>query len=62
VVLEQFLYEPERQRFGMTTAVLKGTAQFVTGALAQVAPQSVTVRTPVSTIGIRGTRFLVEVD
>jgi len=37
-----------------------GTLALV-GALAKVAPETIVVRTPVSTIGIRGTRFLVEV-
>lgn len=62
VSLDRYVYEPEKQQYGSTTSILKGTAMFVTGALAKVAPDQFEVKTPVSTIGIRGTRFVVEVE
>jgi len=35
---------------------------FVSGSIAKLAPQAVQITTPVSTIGIRGTRFLVKIE
>jgi len=35
---------------------------FVSGLIAKLSPSSVALQTPVGTLGVRGTRFLVDVD
>jgi hypothetical protein len=46
----------------MALALIKGTAMVVTGLIAKQSPDSVTITTPTTTVGIRGTEFIVEVE
>ena len=62
LAVETFVFEPAQKKFGFASRMTRGTAMFVSGAMAKMAPESVSVSTPTSTIGVRGTRFLVEVD
>ena len=61
VRLDSYEFAPAEERLGMLTEVVRGSALYVTGTLGKLAPEKVAVKTPVSTIGIRGTRFLVRV-
>jgi hypothetical protein len=51
---------PEEGAFA--TRILKGSFRFVTGLIARSRPASMQVRTPVATLGIRGTNVAGEVD
>jgi hypothetical protein len=62
LVIDRFLFSPADKKFSLITTLLKGTAAFVTGRIGQLAPDAVKVKTPVATIGIRGTRFVVKAD
>lgn len=59
--ITQFAYNPSTQEGSFIGNVLKGSLRFVTGLLGKVKPQSVSVYTPSTTIGIRGTDFIVTV-
>ena len=56
LTLDAFVYDPEhdRQELGMAVS---GAFRFVSGAISKARPEAVTVRTPLATIGIRGTDF-----
>ena len=62
LAVDEFVFAPEQERYGMKTRMLQGTMYYVSGTIAKLAPESVSVTTPVGTIGIRGTRFLVKAD
>lgn len=62
MTLDDFVYDPAHDKAGMGIRFLKGTLAYVSGRIAAVAPQNVAVRTPVASIGIRGTRFVVRVE
>jgi len=62
ICIDEFIFDPAHDDVSFITSVSKGTAQFISGQIAKVAPDKMTVETPLSTIGIRGTRFLVKVD
>jgi hypothetical protein len=62
LAVETFVFEPAEKKFGFVSRMTRGTALFVSGAMAKLSPESVSVATPTSTIGVRGTKFLVEVD
>jgi hypothetical protein len=62
LAIDEFVYAPEQDRYGMKTRMLQGTMYYVSGTIAKLAPDAVSVATPVGTIGIRGTRFLVKAD
>ncbi len=62
VVIDEFLFDPAQDSLSLLTKVSKGTAAYVTGQIAKLRPEAVAVRTPLSTIGIRGTHFVVKVE
>src|SRR5262245_60957377 len=52
VKLDKFVYDPERKQGDVVLAATRGAFRFVTGAQD---PKSYTLKTPVATIGVRGT-------
>lgn len=56
IVLDRFFYDPAAPR--QQLEVVKGIFRFVGGGIARQAPDWVRLRTPVGTIGIRGTEFV----
>lgn len=62
LVVERFLFAPEKGALASVLRVAKGSAACVTGEIAKLSPDAVKVQTPTATIGIRGTHFLVNVE
>jgi hypothetical protein len=61
VNIDQFAFNANTHEGGMLVRVFKGTAAFVSGLLVKANPDSVKIKTPTMTMGIRGTEFVVEV-
>lgn len=55
LVIDEFVYDPETNAGKVTASVLKGAFRFVSGRVAKEEPRNMNVKTPVGTIGIRGT-------
>ncbi len=55
--IDSFVYDPATGAGELVTEATKGSFRMVTGAIAKKKPEQVKVRTPVATIGIRGTYF-----
>lgn len=62
VRIDRFVFDPAADNMTFLTNVRKGTVQFISGQMTKLRPGSMVVETPLSTIGIRGTRFLIKVD
>jgi hypothetical protein len=62
IAIDDFVFKPEAQQYAFVTRMAKGTMAYVSGTIAKISPESVAVKTPVGTIGVRGTRFLVKLD
>lgn len=60
VQVRDYLFEPKRSRYGFSLYLDKGSAIYSSGKIGKVAPDSVKIETPSATIGVRGTRFLVQ--
>ncbi len=60
--LNAFHYDPVKQEGNMLISLLKGSMRFVTGLLGKANPDSVAIRLPTATIGMRGTDFIVSVE
>jgi hypothetical protein len=60
--LNEFRYDPVKRDGNMLISLLKGSMRFVTGLLGKQNPNSVAIRTPTATIGMRGTDFIVSVE
>ena len=61
-VVDEFVYQPKDNALSFGSRMMRGTLHFVSGTIAKLSPESVSVKTPVGTIGIRGTRFLVKIE
>ena len=61
LVVDSMVFDPVNNDLGFTTSLEQGTLVMISGLVAKLRPDSVQVNTPTSTIGIRGTRFAVNV-
>lgn len=55
MVIDELVYDPAAQSGQSTLSVVKGTFSFVSGQIAKTAPNGTSIKTPVMTIGVRGT-------
>ncbi len=62
VTVDEYLYEPGKDRLKFGTSMTKGSLQVISGVIAKLKPQAVSMKTPAAVIGCRGTRFLVKVE
>ncbi|MBI4632440.1 MAG: FecR domain-containing protein [Deltaproteobacteria bacterium] len=62
IMIEQFLFQPAEKKLSFIARIFQGTASFLSGQLAKLAPNLVYIETPQATIGMRGTHLLVKVD
>lgn len=59
--IKEFIFEPIESKFKFNLQMKKGAALFESGKIGVLAPEVFTFEIPEGTIGIRGTKFLVEV-
>ncbi|MEE8274785.1 MAG: FecR domain-containing protein [Alphaproteobacteria bacterium] len=55
LTVDEFVYDPATDAGQVTASLAKGVLRFVTGKVADAAPQNMEIRLPVGTIGVRGT-------
>jgi hypothetical protein len=56
------LFQPDQGGFSFLCQLIQGTAAFVSGQIAKLAPEAMQVQTPIATIGVRGTHFAVQAE
>jgi hypothetical protein len=61
VRLDSFLYEPGQGQLALVLKFIRGTAAYVSGQIAKLAPDAVRLETPAAIVGVRGTTLAVEV-
>lgn len=62
IQVRDYAFEPKQAKFEFFVYLAKGAAVYTSGMIAKLAPESVKVGTPTATIGVRGTRFIIEAD
>ena len=62
ISVREFVYDRTRQRGSFLTQVDRGSLAIVSGHIAKSDRDAMKVRTPNSLLGVRGTRFIVEVS
>lgn len=62
VELSKFAYNPTTEEGEFVASVEKGSLAIVSGKIAKSTPDAMKVKTPSAILGVRGTRFVVEVD
>lgn len=60
--VDEYLYAPAQGALKLSTRLLKGTLNYVSGVIAKLKPEAVTVNTPAGIIGVRGTQFVAKVE
>lgn len=61
ITISEFNYDRSRQTGSLVTSVDRGSLGVVSGNIAKSKRDAMRVRTPTSMLGVRGTRFVVEV-
>jgi hypothetical protein len=62
VLVRDYVFEPKDGKFAFSLFLAKGSAIYESGKIGKLSPQSVKVETPNATVGVRGTRFLIEAN
>jgi len=62
VVIDEFIFAPRQGKFSIAISMVKGTVAYLSGLIAKLAPESAHFKTPTSSIGIRGTKFVAKVE
>lgn len=60
--VDEYLYSPNKGKLKLGASLAKGTLAYLSGAIAKIKPDAVSVKTPTGTIGVRGTHFVVRVE
>ena len=61
VRLDAFVYDPGQGQLALVLKFIRGTAAYVSGQIAKLAPDAVRLETPAAIVGVRGTTLGIEV-
>lgn len=61
LTVTEYLYAPGQGKLKMGSKLTRGSLNYVSGVIAKLQPDAVSIETPTGTIGVRGTHFLVKV-
>lgn len=62
LTVDEYLYAPSQGKLKLGAKMTRGSMNYVSGVIAKLQPDAVTVATPTGTIGVRGTQFLVRIE
>ncbi len=62
LTLDEFEFDSTTHKGKLSASVKRGTVGVVSGKLAKASPDSVSFKTPTTTLGVRGTEFIIDVD
>lgn len=62
VTVDEFLYAPAKGDLKFAASMSKGTLNVVSGVIAKLKPDAVSMKTPTGEIGVRGTNYVVKVE
>ena len=61
MVLDEMIFDPDSGQGNSSFSLVSGVFSFVSGQIAKTGPDAMQVKTPVATIGIRGTKGVIQV-
>jgi len=62
LTVDEYLYAPAQGKLKLVSRLGKGSLNYVSGVIAKLKPDAVSVDTPSGMIGIRGTQFVVKIE
>ena len=62
LTVDEFVYAPAQGQLLLGTRLTRGSLNYVSGIIAKLRPDAVTVKTPAGIIGVRGTQFVARIE
>lgn len=62
IQIRDYVFEPKEARYDFSLYLAKGSAIYSSGKIGKLSPESVKVSTPTATVGVRGTRFIINAE
>lgn len=62
ILISEYAFAPADGDFAFVLEMARGTLVYISGVIAKLVPEAVEIRTPASTVAVRGTRFLAKVE
>lgn len=62
LTIDEYLFQPSQDKQKFSAKLLKGSMNYLSGAIAKLHPESVSIKTPTGTLGVRGTQLLALVE
>ncbi|MDX8378982.1 MAG: FecR family protein [Gallionella sp.] len=62
IKISRYLFQPQEAQYDFSLYLKKGSAVYSSGKLGKLAPEAVNFNTPRATVGVRGTRFIINAD
>jgi hypothetical protein len=62
LTVDEYLYAPAQGKLKFGSKLAKGSINYVSGVIAKLQPDAVSISTPSGIIGVRGTQFVVTVE
>lgn len=62
LTVDEYLYAPAQSQLKLSARLSRGSLNYVSGVIARLKPEAVSVKTPTGIIGVRGTQFVARVE
>jgi hypothetical protein len=62
LTVDEYLFAPSQGKLKLGAKLAKGSLNYVSGVIAKLQPDAVSVATPTGVIGVRGTQFVAKVE
>jgi hypothetical protein len=62
LTIRDYAFETKDAKYQFAMYLAKGSAIYSSGKIGKLAPESVKIDTPTTTVGVRGTRFIITAD
>lgn len=62
LMVDEYLYAPAQGQLRLGARLMRGTLNYISGVIAKLRPDGVSITTPSGVIGVRGTQFAARVD
>jgi hypothetical protein len=60
--LDEYTYQPAEGKLKFGSSLVRGTLNYISGVIAKLKPDGVSITTPSGMIGVRGTQFVAKVN
>ena len=62
LVIDEYAYAPGRSELRVLIRMAKGTLHYISGVIAKLRPEGVSIKTPTGLVGVRGTELVLRVN